>query len=281
MHDVAHSPRPTFRNAFQSHNLPTSASTTTRHRHNHSMTLSRSHNGYSRALSRSPERRNPNPNGNLSLDRHHNVDHDTDHRDPDSDIDHTHPLTSPPLLMAPPTTLLGDLRHRAALLLHRASQRTERLAKIAKLALFLLKMATLQQVCSPYSVGRIVGACLFAAASVELVVPWLSGQEVSSPRQPAMGVSPKGAADTTFAEDAGVSGTQEGDHASTAEGRSRIPPARTSGRDEVGAWRRGARGWDWRLSLLLLASHYLILGVSSRYGALCAVPDGEKWLPRR
>lgn len=248
------------------------APNSTRHRHNHSVTLSRSQDGYQRSLSRSRERTNHTPNGDSGPNRHQNLDHDTDDRD--SDIDHTHP----PLLMAPPTTLLGDLRHRAALLFHRAGQNTGKLALIAKLALFLLKMATLQQVCWPYSVGRVLGACLFTAAAVELVLPWLSEEEVRSTtrQQPAIEALPKGAADPAFAEGAGGSGAQ-GEPPSPADARRGATARRSSGRGHGAAWSKGASGWDWRVSLLLLASHYLILGVASRYRALCAVPNGETW----
>lgn len=152
---------------------------------------------------------------------------------------------------------------------------------IAKLVLFLFKVATLQQVCWPYSVGRIVGTSLFAAAAVELVVPWLA-DEIGNPRQ-RIEVPSKGMAgpsvDPAFLEDDGGSRTR-GDSAyispAGADSHPRISP-RTGSHGQAVPWRRGAWGWDWRVSLLLLASHYLILGVTSRYGALCAVPVDETW----
>jgi hypothetical protein len=133
---------------------------------------------------------------------------------------------------------------------------------------------------------------LISVAAVELVVPWvgdddphLIGGMATNPR----GVLPGGldmaglATNTTIPqspEDDGGSGTHE-DHATisaaAAEIRPRTTPRTTSRRAQAGAWRRGGWTWDWRVSVLLLLLHYLILGVTSRYGALCAVPADEKW----
>ncbi|OIW26040.1 hypothetical protein CONLIGDRAFT_684577 [Coniochaeta ligniaria NRRL 30616] len=139
-------------------------------------------------------------------------------------------------------------------------------------------MATLQQVCWPYSVGRVVGASLFTAAAVELVVPWLR-EDVANARQP-IGIPPKEMtvppSDPIFADHEGGSATP-GDHAFSAGNRPRTSPRTTSIHALLGTRRSGAWGWDWRVSLLLLASHFLILRVTSRYGALCAVRDDETW----
>jgi hypothetical protein len=276
-----HPPRPTFRNSFQSRTLsPPTSGAAARHRHSHSMTLSRSQDGYSRALSRSPERTSHKPSNVITVDRRQSVDQDID--EGDSDTDHSRPLTSPPLLMAPPTTFFGDIRYRASLLLHRASQDIDSLGTIARLALFLVKMATLQQVCWPYSVARLVGACLFTAAAAELVVPWAGeGPNSSGPR---MSLPSKGETiDSGFPEDdEGERSDRQGTLASSPEVRPGISRHSSGRRTREVSWRgsREARVWDWRVGLFLLALHCLILGVTSRYGALCAVPDGEKWLRR-
>lgn len=151
---------------------------------------------------------------------------------------------------------------------------------IVKLGLFLFKMVTIQQVCWPYSIGRLVGASLLAAAAFELVLPWLS-EDVRNPSR-RLGVPPKRVArpstDPSFAVDNGRSGTQD-DHEPT-DARPNISPRTSSSHVQVRGWRGTASGWDWTVSLLLLALHYLILGAASRYGALCAVPHDETWSRR-
>lgn len=239
------------------------------------MTLSRSQDGYPRALSRSPER----PNRNV-IDRNRSEDLAFNDRESENELEP--PLLTPALLMPPPTTLLGDLRHRATMLVHRASQNRERFAMMAKLGLFLLKMATLQQVCWPYTVGRLVGTSLFAAAAVELVVPWL-GEDVghSGGRIAGFGKGPDMDMAPPATDHAGLGTQEEPADVSSAGGemRPRVSPRTTSRHETLYARRRGAWGWTWgwRVSVLLLVVHYLILGVTSRYGALCAVPVEEEW----
>lgn len=246
------------RNGFQTHNIPPPVSNTPRHRHttSSSMALARSQDGYQPSFvkSQSPERA---PRATKVLRP----------QTPESSIDgQGEPVITTPLLMPPPSTPLAELRHRATVLFHKASQNKEQLAFVAKLLLFMVKMASLVQICWPYSVGRGVAGSLVIAAGVDLGVPWVSDHPHLYP---------------TSRDGDGGSGSTT-DHASHPdyEGeRPRISPRSSGGQVEFRTpmWRGGTWGWDWRASLALAVVHFVILAVVRGYGKLCAVPSREGW----
>jgi len=138
--------------------------------------------------------------------------------------------------MPPPTTFLGDVRHRGSVAQHHArlflAQHAEPAESLLRLGLFLAKMVTLSRPCWPYMVNWRVGAALVAVAGMDLGIPVRRG--VALPRQPP------------------TSG----------------PPDRDEGATAFGGGRR-----DWRVSAVLLAVHFLVLAAVSRWGALCAWVD--------
>ncbi|KAI0121167.1 kinase-like domain-containing protein [Xylariales sp. AK1849] len=132
-----HSPQATLQNSLQKHPNPS----TPRHR-SHAMTLSRSQDRIARS---SPE--------------------------DDQDVV-PHPT---PLLMPPPSTPWGEVRHRAAITRHRlyhfCLENSEAVVFLSRLALFLIKMASLARLCWPYTVALEIGAPLMGIAAVDLGMP--------------------------------------------------------------------------------------------------------------
>lgn len=93
---------------------------------------------------------------------------------------HASPTDSPPistpLLLPPPRTLAGDLRHWARLgwLQTRqvaAASSIDNLMVLVRLSLFLGKMVTLARPCAPFMVDLTVGGFLVALAGMDLVLP--------------------------------------------------------------------------------------------------------------
>jgi serine/threonine protein kinase len=243
------------RKGFHTTNIPPSISNTPRHRHttSSSLALARSQDAYPPSFVKSP-----------SPERAPRETKVVRPQTPESSVDgHETPVMPTPLLMAPPTTALAELRHRATVLLHNATRNKEQLAFVAKLVLFLLKMGSLVQICWPYSVGRGVAGSLVVVAGVDLGVPWVSDHPHLNP------LSRDG--------DGGSGSTT--DHANYEGERPRISPRSSGGQVGVRspAWRGGTRGWDWRASLALAVVHFLVLAVVRGYGKLCAVPSREGW----
>jgi serine/threonine protein kinase len=240
-------------NAYQQHNIAPPIPSAPRHRHTNSMVLSRtqSRNGYPPGLVISPS---PEPSLPTSRDR-----------SPDSAFG-SPVITSPPLLMPPPTTRPAELRRRARLFLHAVTQNREQLTFMAKLLLFLLKMISLVQICWPYSVGRAVAGSLVVVAGADLGIPWVS----DTPLVPQP--------DTRSGD-----GRTKVDHRTDGD-RPRISPRNSGGRQiefQAPVWQRGgAWRWDWKASLVLAFLHFALLAVMARSGTLCAVPgthDWERW----
>jgi hypothetical protein len=165
--------------------------------------------------------------------------------------------------MPPPISRLGEIRHRARLLVHAITQNREQLAFMAKLFLFMVKMFSLVQICWPYSVGRAVAGSLVIVAGVDLGIPWVS----DTPLVPH--------------QDVGLGDVKsKADHMKDGD-RPRASP-RSSGVGQVEfetpVWQRGgAWGWDWKASLALAAMHFVMLAAMARYGTLCAVPETKDW----
>ncbi|KAK8075641.1 hypothetical protein PG997_010304 [Apiospora hydei] len=86
-----------------------------------------------------------------------------------------HPQPSPPLLMAPPTTVLEDIRHRGILLQHRAwyiyHQNADTALFLVRFALFVVKMYSFAQLCWPYMAKPSVGLPLVSLAALDLGLP--------------------------------------------------------------------------------------------------------------
>jgi hypothetical protein len=77
--------------------------------------------------------------------------------------------------MPPPTTLLGEVRHRSLVAHHYTmlflGRNAESVASFARLMIFLLKMATLARPCWPYMINWGLGATLVAVAGMDLGLP--------------------------------------------------------------------------------------------------------------
>ncbi|KAL1870540.1 hypothetical protein VTK73DRAFT_2579 [Phialemonium thermophilum] len=211
---------------------------------------------------------------------------------------------TPPLLMPPPRTFFGEVRHRALLLRHHVGEfvlyHEEQIVFSVRLGLFLIKMGAIARSCWPYSVDWGVGAGLVAVAALDL----------GPSERPLLRIAGSGAREAV-AEAARVSGLErssgvthnEVDPSAIHGGPLRNNTHRLGGNSLVdGAldldaggvegprghelsriglrspgWRRPTRWWwDWRASCLLLVLHFLVLWVTSRYGALCAAKQ-ESW----
>ncbi|CAK7562695.1 MAG: putative serine/threonine-protein kinase iks1 [Sporothrix epigloea] len=104
---------------------------------------------------------------NLS-DRHNDLETDT--TTTTSSFSHTagRPGVSTYLLMPPPTTWWGEVRHRVAVSLY---QHAELLAFVIRAALFLVKTASLTRPCWPYNVRNGVGVLVLLLAALDLGMP--------------------------------------------------------------------------------------------------------------
>ncbi|CAK7235550.1 putative serine/threonine-protein kinase iks1 [Sporothrix eucalyptigena] len=78
------------------------------------------------------------------------------------------PVTPTYLLMPPPTTHWGGVRHDTAIFLYRHA---DSITFIVRTAVFLTKMATLTKPCWPYTVRIGVGAFLLLLAALDLGIP--------------------------------------------------------------------------------------------------------------
>lgn len=158
-----------------------------------------------------------------------------------------------PLLMAPPTTFLGEAQHTILLVHHRAlsilQQNHESVTFLLRLLLFLAKMASLIRPCWPYTVEPGIGAFLIIAAGLDLGGP---GSQAVRMR----------------AWDNGVNHNHHDRQPSTGLAIAFAAPPVDNGR-----W----RWWGWRASLGLVALHFAVLWTASRRGVLCAVPR-EEWV---
>ncbi|KAK6064648.1 Carotenoid 9,10(9',10')-cleavage dioxygenase 1 [Seiridium cupressi] len=114
-------------------------------RHQHAMTLSRSQDG--------------------SLQREHRASRE----------DAQEPVASPPLLMPPPTTFWGDIRHQGVLGWHGMCQfyldNAEDVVFLMRLAMFLLKMASLARMCWPLAARLEISTPLVGVAAMDLGMP--------------------------------------------------------------------------------------------------------------
>ncbi|CAK7233094.1 putative serine/threonine-protein kinase iks1 [Sporothrix curviconia] len=177
------------------------------HRPSTSLTLTRSHGSHG-SLSRSPERKTHSMNlrgGSISgidqagdrdaavsptspvlsprqrlKSQYQNVDQDDD--DEQDQQRQPNPTAATPLLtqsaggpvvptyllMPPPTTRWGEVRHRTAVFLYRHA---ESLAFVVRTALFLSKIVSLTRPCWPYTVRAGVGASLLVLAALDLGMP--------------------------------------------------------------------------------------------------------------
>ncbi|EPE06697.1 calcium-dependent protein kinase [Ophiostoma piceae UAMH 11346] len=86
------------------------------------------------------------------------------------------PMATPTfLLMPPPTTFWGEVRHQALLAQYHAtvfvSRHAEPVSFFARSVLFLVKMATLSRPCWPYMFQTVVGAVLVTMAGLDLGIP--------------------------------------------------------------------------------------------------------------
>ena len=82
------------------------------------------------------------------------------------------PVVPTYLLMPPPTTRWGEVRHRTIVFMYRHA---ESLAFVLRTALFLAKMASLSRPCWPYTVRVGVGSFLLLLAALDLGMPQTMG----------------------------------------------------------------------------------------------------------
>lgn len=202
------SPRPTLQNSLQRLSSPGSP----RHRPT-AMVSSRSQDGYARSAS--PES--------------HGTSHSPSRR--------ASPAVITPLLMPPPSTFWGEVRHRTHIVQHQAvlflNRHADPMVLFIRLGLFLAKMASLTNPCWPYMINVGIGGTLVAVAGLDLCI---AGSSVTI---------------------------------SQRSGGFRGAPARL----EPPA---GRRDWDLRASFILFVLHFLVLWVASRWGTLCPSSQ-EAW----
>jgi serine/threonine protein kinase len=152
------------------------------------------------------------------------------------------PGLATPLLMPPPTTRLGQLRHSILVTRYRCWQWTREHAVAVvfwtRLALFVTKMTALWGACWPFSFSPGVGASLVLVAALDLGLP-----------------PPVAATRTVVVTNVG------------AQHAGGVVAVR---HDEPFRW-RGSLGWGFRVSFLLLVLHFLVVWVAFRHEALCAV----------
>ncbi|KAK4227302.1 kinase-like domain-containing protein [Podospora fimiseda] len=154
------------------------------------------------------------------------------------------PLPSPtaittPLLMAPPTTGLERVRNKAALVQYKVERWWAMNEVVLRLALLGLKLLSLSWTCWPYSASMGLIAFIFGLAAIDLVDLGRSGHVNAG--SPRIG---------------------------NGSFHNAIP------NPEPRHWLRG-----WRKSLILLALHFLGLGIfgSLQFGLLCASPMAVKY----
>jgi hypothetical protein len=125
-----------------------------------------------------------------------------------------------------------------------AFENTDAILFAGRLTLFLVKMAFLVRPCWPYTTNLGVGACLVAIAGMDLGLPESSRQEMLV-----------------------YQGSRTGHGPSGGFGR-----PRSDRQERASRWR-----WDWRISLGLLALHFLVLWATSKLNVLCATSVNE-WM---
>jgi len=272
--------------SLQKHSHPTSP-----RRRSHAMTPSLSHEGFTRARHqhpRSPTRggsRSPVRNGTTTGANNNHIlapipsfPHDRPVEEAeDRDPHPSSPTINTPLLMPPPSTFIGDVRHRAAVARHQAGsfarRNSENLAFLGKLAVFLAKMSALARVCWPYSADWGVGAGLVAIAALDLRVPPGSARAAGDGGREWRGVPGDGGAivrGNTHGPDRDHNHGFEAEAVGAGGAINRVDAG-------AGATRRSWEcGWGWQVSGMLLVLHFLVLWVTSRYGALCAAAH-EQW----
>ncbi|KAM7221978.1 IKS protein kinase [Rhypophila decipiens] len=190
--------------------------------------------GYSRSGSHSPER---------SLDIHTAALKDAS---PSSSSLPSPSIHSTPLLMAPPTTRLGQIQHYGTVLQYRAQQSMQKnadlLGSFFRLVMFGIKLVSLSWICWPYTFRTGILTTLFGLAALDLWNPMA------------------GALNPSY-----LNGSREG--------RTMARPG--SHWSLASAMRQWSASW-WQSSSLF-ALHFFIVWVTSRYGALCAGGASEKW----
>jgi serine/threonine protein kinase len=255
-----HPHRTNSQNSLQKHS---NAGSGPRYRGAHAMTPSRSQDSYTRGASRSPE-------GNTRRSRHR---YGSSHNLNIVPSRQGSPTITTPLLMPPPRTLLGEVHHRTVLAGHLVRRNWDKLGFVVRLAAFLGKMAGLARACWPYAAGWGVGAGLVAVAALDLALPSPAGQqEESRRRSDADIVGAREARGLT----AGVDDGGVGAAGATRRGSSPGDPAGWEWEgDERRAW-SWSRHWDWRASFALLVLHFVVLGLASHFGVLCASTH-EAW----
>lgn len=263
------------------------------------MTPSLSHEGFTRPRHHhtgSPTRgnsRSPIRNGTTTgTNNHHHVlgpipSFPRDRPVEDSGDREPHPSSptiNTPLLMPPPSTFLDDVLHRAAVARHRAGgfahRNSEHFAFFSKLAIFLVKMSSLARACWPYSADWTVGSVLVALAALDLRIPRGSPhpQVGNGGREWRGSQGDGGTSGAIVRNNAHDPDHGQGHHESEAEAEAFGTGGSISHVDAgAGATRRSWEGgWGWQVSSMLLVLHFLVLWVTSRYGALCAAVH-DRW----
>ncbi|KAI0392758.1 kinase-like protein [Xylariaceae sp. FL0594] len=204
-------------------------------------------------LTRSQERHMPSPSPSPSPSRSPSPDRSTTASRPSTSSSANHPPQSPsvrtPLLMPPPLPAvsgsLETLRYRAA---HFARAHAASVVLVFKLALFLVKMASLTRVCWPFMVGLGVGVPLMCAAGLDLAVPSaFSRQQQQEQQRPVYGPM-------------------------TASSSSSLWLLSSQGSSDDTNLR-----WGWKTSLILFSLHFVALWAASRWGSLC-VGGRDDWV---
>jgi hypothetical protein len=153
-----------------------------------------------------------------------------------------------PLLMPPPTTRLDQIKHRGVLTLyqvtHWLSYHTNSYTPLLRLVFLGIKLFSLSMVCWPYSSNPGALGSVFILAALDL---WNIGDR------------------------------DQGGRASPRRNRDmvRVGVGLANREDTVAGASRLLSGW--RRSCGLLALHFLMLWVTSRFGLLCAAARHDKW----
>jgi len=299
--DTKSSPQPTPSNVLQKRILAqTQGSPRHRGLNSHADTLplalSHSTDGYSRNGSHSPER--PAAVGLRGSRLAHGRNN--------SFTNPLSPGTSPvgittPLLMPPPTTRLEQMRHQAALTQYRAVQwfhsNSNTTGTLMRLLFLGVKLLSLSWVCWPYSTNTGVLASVFLLASLDLWSPSnvvqvksrngpgernRNGEEVITPANGLVGPENNstgrhmiGLRPTDEEEDGDDDVLAAADAAGVRDSRGGSTSRRGSRSSTSGSSLWLVAGW--RRSFALLALHFLVLLVTSRLGALCAVSQLGQW----
>ncbi|PHH73015.1 hypothetical protein CDD82_5693 [Ophiocordyceps australis] len=148
---------------------------------------------------------------------------------------------SPPLLMAPPRTRAAELRYQLDMAMFRVCQLLGLSSHLGRLALFLLKLASLAQPCWPYVTRLQVALPLLLVAALDL----------AAPRAPSSSSSSSSSPPTPLLDRAAAAATRH------------VPAA--------------ASASAMATTLLLLVLHFVVLWLARRYNGLCVAPPQHDW----